>query len=96
MYEQALRQMRENIRTRYYVMTLHAEDEMNNDNLTIFDVERAILAGVIDERQEDYTTGEWKYLITGRTIYGDIVTVVAKISATGKLVIITVYKEEIG
>lgn len=47
MYERILRQMREKIRTRQYVMTLHAEEEMNDDDLSIFDVERAILTGSI-------------------------------------------------
>lgn len=37
-------------------------------------------------------TGEWKYLIAGRSIGGADVEVVAKMSATAKLVIITVYK----
>ena len=41
MYERVLRQMREKIRTRQYVMTLHAEEEMNDDDLSIFDVGRA-------------------------------------------------------
>lgn len=61
MFERVLRQMREKIRTRQYVMTLHAEEEMNDDGLSIFDVERAILIGQIIERQEDRITGEWKY-----------------------------------
>jgi len=92
MYERILRLMREKIRTRQYVMTLHAEEEMNDDDLSIFDVERAILTGGVIERQEEYMTGEWKYLIAGRSIGGADVEVVAKMSATAKLVIITVYK----
>ncbi len=44
-------------------MTLHAEEEMDNDGLSIFDVERAILTGRIMERQKDVMTTEWKYLI---------------------------------
>ncbi len=93
MYERALRQMREKIRTRQYVMTLHAEEEMNDDSLTIFDVERAILTGEVTERQEDHVTGEWKYLIAGQSMDEESVGVVAKISVTEKLVIITVYRE---
>jgi Domain of unknown function (DUF4258) len=84
--------MREKIRTRLYVMTLHAEEEMNNDSLSIFDVERAILTGAVVERQEDHATGEWKYLIAGQSIHGEDVEDVAKISVTEKLVIITVFK----
>jgi len=91
MFERVLKQMRGKIRTRQYVMTLHAEEEMNNDGLTIFDVERGLLTGEIGERQKDKVTGEWKYLVEGRTIEGDVVVVVNKLSPTGKLVIITVY-----
>lgn len=68
MYERILRQMRENIRSRQYVMTLHAEEEMNDDLLGIFDVERAILTGTIVERQENHVSGEWKYLVSGESI----------------------------
>lgn len=83
--------MREKIRVRQYVMTLHAEEEMVNDGLTIFDVERCILTGKIIERQKDHDSGEWKYLIKGKSLGGDRVISTAKLSITGKLVIITVY-----
>ena len=72
-------------------MTLHAEEEMSDDGLTIFDVERGILTGEIVERQKDQNTGEWKYLIQGETLAAYQVIVVTKISSTDKLVIITVY-----
>jgi hypothetical protein len=91
MYERILRQMRECIRTREYVMTIHAEEEMSDDALTIFDVERGILTGHIIERQQDRVTNEWKYLIEGQALAGEWVIVVAKLSITGKLVLITVY-----
>ena len=91
MYDRILKQMREKIRGRQYVMTIHAEEEMADDNLSIFDVEHAILNGRVIERQKDQDAAEWKYLVEGKTIVGDLVVVVAKISVTGKLVIITVY-----
>ena len=91
MYDRILKRMREKIRTRQYVMTLHAEEEMDDDNFSIFDVERGILTGKIIERQKDRITAEWKYLIKGETVAGDPVVVVARLSITGKLVIITVY-----
>ena len=91
MYDRILKGMREKIRTRQFVMTLHAEEEMDDDNLSIFDVERGILTGKIIERQKDRITAEWKYLIKGETVAGDPVVVVARLSITGKLVIITVY-----
>jgi hypothetical protein len=58
MYERILQQMRECIRTKQYVMTIHAADEMDDDNLSIFDVESALLTGEITERQKDSATGE--------------------------------------
>ncbi len=94
MYERILRQMREKVRTRQYVMTLHAEEEMDHDSLNVFDVERAILTGNIDERQENHVSGEWKYVIIGESIDGRSVSVVGKLGVTGKLIIITVYQDE--
>lgn len=45
MYDRILQILREKVRTRQYVMTLHAEEEMDEDGLTIYDVERIILTG---------------------------------------------------
>ena len=92
MYERVLKQMREKIRTRQYVMTVHAEEEMDDD-LTIFDVERSILTGEIVDKQKDPETKEGKYLVKGHSLSGDEVTTVTKLAPTGKLVIITVYAE---
>lgn len=93
MYEKALRTIQEKVRSRQYVMTIHAEEEMDDDELTIFDVERAILTGDIIARQEDYETSEWKYVISGETEHGLRLIVLAKLSVTDKVVIITVFLE---
>jgi len=91
MFERIRKRMRERIRTRQYVMTVHAEEEMNDDGLTIYDVERSILTGEILERQKDRVTAEWKYRIRGETVDGGQVEVITKLGPTGKLVIITAY-----
>lgn len=91
-FERTLEQMRERLRARQYVMTLHAEEEMNEDGFSIFDVENGILTGRIIERQKDRQSGEWKYLIQGRTLADAEIVIVTKLSFTGKLVIITVYR----
>ncbi|MEW6669536.1 MAG: DUF4258 domain-containing protein [Thermodesulfobacteriota bacterium] len=91
MFERMLKLMREKTRKKEYVMTLHAEEEMNSDDLTIYDVECGILTGKITERQKDKETGELKYRISGLTLSRDEVDVITKISPTDKLVIITVY-----
>jgi hypothetical protein len=49
--------------------------------------------GRVTERQQDLVTGEWKHLVVGRSVREEAVAVVAKISVTEKLVIITVYRE---
>jgi len=91
MYGRILKRIQEKIRTRQYVMTLHAEEEMDDDKLSIFDIERCILTGEIIERQKDRDTEEWKYVIEGKSIAGDKVGTVTKLSVTGKLIIITLY-----
>jgi hypothetical protein len=91
MFERILRSMRERIRTRRYVMTVHAEEEMNDDGLTVYDIERSILTGDILERQRDGITAECKYRVRGKTVDGREVEVITKLSPTGKLVIITAY-----
>ena len=53
MFERILKRMREKVRKRQYVMTLHAEEEMKGDGLTIYDVERGVLirAGIPHQRE---------------------------------------------
>ena len=72
-------------------MTVHAEEEMTEDDFTIYDIERGILTGRILERQRDSTSDESKYRVRGKTITGDPIELLVKLSPTGKLVIITVY-----
>lgn len=91
MFNRILTQMREKVRQRQYVMTHHARKEMNEDGLTIYDVERGILSGEILERQRDTETRELKYRIKGERLEGVNLEMITKISPTGKLVIITVY-----
>ncbi len=93
MFDKILKQFRDKIRANRYLMTIHAEEEMDDDDLTIFDVERGILTGKIIERQKDEKTAEWKYLIKGHTVYDMNVFVVAEFSPTEKMFIITVFKE---
>jgi len=50
MFENIRDKMRELVRSLDYVMTIHGEEEMENDNLSILDVENALLNGEIVER----------------------------------------------
>jgi hypothetical protein len=83
--------MRDKVRAKLYIVTLHAHEEMADDDLTVYDVEHTILTGRVVERQRDAKTTEWKYRVRGMTPDGDTAEVVAKLGVTGKLVIITVY-----
>jgi len=94
MFEKIRDKMRDLIRSLNYVMTIHGEEEMENDGLSILDIECSILSGEITEHQRDINTAESKYLVTGKTLDDIEVTVVAKLGPAGKLVIITVYKVE--
>ena len=93
MYERILQRLRESIRSLDYVVPLHADEEMDDDGLTVFDLENAVLTGDIVERQRDGSTREWKYIISGEALDGSTVCVVGKLSFMGRLVIITVYRE---
>jgi hypothetical protein len=92
-FEPILQRIQAKIRALDYVMTTHADQEMDDDDLTIFDIEQVLLTGQIIERQRDQQTGDWKYLIQGLTDDGLNVIVVAKLSPTDTVVIITVYVE---
>lgn len=94
MFEKIRDKMRGLVRSLNYVLTIHGEEEMENDGLSILDVENAVLTGEIIERQRDENTGETKYLINGKVVDDFSITVVAKLGLTGKLIIITVYREQ--
>lgn len=91
MHPRILKRLRDRIRERSYVVTSHALDEMDDDTLSIFDVERVILTGEILERQREKRTKGWKYLVKGNASDGREFIVVTKIGPTDKLVVITVW-----
>jgi hypothetical protein len=93
LFERILARLRDKIRSRQYVMTLHAAEEMEDDGFSVFDVESCILTGQILERQRDSQTSEWKYIVRGQSLLGDNLCIVGKIGPTSKLVIITVYRQ---
>lgn len=94
MFDRVRRRIREAIRIRRYVMTLHAEEEMADEGLGILDVENVLLTGRVVERQRDRGTRESKYLVRGAPLAGDgDVVVVVKFGPTSTLVILTVYVE---
>ena len=94
MFARVLKRIRDFVRQGLYVMTTHADEEADADEFSIYDIESAILTGEITERQKETETGEWKYVISGESIDGREMSVVAKIGASSRIVyILTVYAE---
>ena len=83
--------LRQLIRTLNYVVSTHAADELEDDNLTVYDLENIILTGQVTERQRDKVTRESKYVVHGSTLDGQAAETAVKIGHTGKLFVITVY-----
>ena len=79
------------VRSLNYVVSIHAAEELEDDNLTILDLENIILTGRIVERQKDRETREPKIVIQGRTLDGREAEAIVKVSLTGILYFITVY-----
>jgi hypothetical protein len=91
MTQVSITHLRQLIRTLSYVVSTHAADELEDDNLSILDLESIVLTGQIIERQRDRATRETKYVIQGATLDGTAAEVVAKVGHTGRLFVITVY-----
>ena len=91
MYEEVLKKIKSKISNLEYVVTIHAEEEISDDFLSIYDVEQAIFTGSILERQRDKITVEYKYRIRGCSLDNQEIEVIVKFGATDKVVIITVY-----
>jgi hypothetical protein len=86
----SITRIRDLVRSLNYVVSLHAAEELEDDNLTILDLENIILTGRIVERQKDRQTHETKVVIRGRTLDSREAEAVAKVGPTGALYIITV------
>jgi hypothetical protein len=84
-------QLRHLIRALNYVVSTHAAEELEDDNLSILDLENIILTGKITERQRDTKTRETKIIVSGVTLDGNHAQAVVKVGFTGKLIVITAY-----
>ena len=91
MAQTTIRQLRHQIRTLNYVLSTHAAEALEDDNLSILDLENVVLTGQITERQRDAQTREVKCVIAGFTLDGSLAEAVVKIGFTGQLIVITVY-----
>ena len=85
---------RQLIRSLSYVVSTHAAEELEDDNLSILDLENIVLTGQITQRQRDVETREVKCVVAGVTLDGSAAEVVVKVGLGGKLVVITVTSAE--
>ena len=87
-----LERIREKIRLQQYDMTVHAVEEMAEDNLDITDMEHAVLTGRIERIERDDPRGN-KYVIEGMAIDRvATVGVVGRFTGSDRYLIITVYE----
>jgi hypothetical protein len=91
--DRTLPRLRDLVRQHRYLVSAHAADELENDELDILDLESIVLTGEIIARQRDRKTGEAKCVIRGITLGSAGGCVVAKFDSIGRAVIITVYLE---
>jgi hypothetical protein len=87
-----INRLRDLIRSLNYAVSIHAAEELEDDNLTILDLENIILTGAIVERQRDQQTREVKYIVRGNTLSDIPAEAVVKIAPDGNLFVITVYR----
>ncbi len=73
-------------------MTVHAMEEMAEDNLDVIDIEHAILTGFVAKIEKDDPRG-FKYVIEGDAADGvTVVGVVGRFTDRGRYLVITVYE----
>ena len=91
MAQMSITRLRHLVRTLAYAVSTHAADELEDDDLSILDLENIVLTGQIVERQRDRATREVKYLVRGATLSGHAAETVVKLGSSGRLYFITVY-----
>jgi hypothetical protein len=87
MYPCILQQMQAIVQQGDYILSIHVENELENDDFTEQDLESAILNGEIIRRERD-AIGRPKYIIEGTALDGRGLTAVVQPFQTRQLVVI--------
>jgi uncharacterized protein DUF4258 len=85
--------LRAKIRDGLLLIPFHAATELDDDEISVLDVEQIILSGDIVQTQRDPRTRERKYVIRGNTLAREAACCVVKIGPTGYVVLITTWVE---
>ena len=86
-----IERIRRKILSRDYDLTIHAIEEMAEDDLDILDIEHAVLTGQVVRRHKHDPRGV-KYTIQGLSLDGEkLVGIVGRFHGTDRFLIITVY-----
>ena len=86
-----IERIRRKILLRDYDLTIHAIEEMAEDDLDVLDIEHAVLTGQVVRRHKHDARGT-KYVIEGLAVDGErVVDVVGRFHAIDRFLIITVY-----
>ena len=93
MPRKGIREIREKIRTKNYEFTGHAEEEREDDDLSVADLRGAILTGRVVQILTNDPRGN-RYVVRGKAQDGKEIEVVCRFLASGKLRILTVYALE--
>jgi hypothetical protein len=92
MYPRILQQIQAFIRQGAYVLSVHVENELEDDGFTDQDLETAILNGAIVRRERD-NIGRPKYVIEGTVLDGrGLTAVVQPFQIRQLVVIVTAYE----
>ncbi len=92
MYPRILQQIQAFIRQGAYVLSVHVENELENDGFTDQDLETSILNGAIVRRERD-TISRPKYVIEGTALDGrGLTAVVQPFQIRQLVVIVTAYE----
>ena len=92
MYPRILQQIQAFIRQGAYVLSVHVENELEDDGFTDQDLETAILNGEIVRRERD-NIGRLKYVLEGTALDGrGLTAVVQPFQIRQLIVIVTTYE----
>jgi Domain of unknown function (DUF4258) len=92
---EALKLLRECVRTGKIIPGKHFRDELANERLVLPDALRVLKTGnIFQEPESDPKTGEWKYRVEGSEVDGKWLSIVFCFKSEDTVFLITVFSEK--